>query len=239
MLQLTSPLRFQYASAIFERYPTLIGGIIAAEQMHNAPSPADFLDLYRAEQHTVLARIGDTPLSQLPSLAAWRGVFRSFGVDPTQIRSACEALLRRLTKQGDIPSINLLVDIGNLVSIRYGLPVAIMDVRSAQGAITVKFASGSESFTNLNATEIDHPEPGEVIFADERDIVYARRWCWRQSDQSAAREDTTTAIITVEGHHDSARTDVEQAVHDLTTLIKRFAGGTLTSALLDVNRRTF
>ena len=39
-------------------------------------------------------------------------------------RSAAEALLRRLTKQGSIPSINTLVDIGNLVSIRYALPVA-------------------------------------------------------------------------------------------------------------------
>ncbi|MFN8528169.1 MAG: phenylalanine--tRNA ligase beta subunit-related protein [Anaerolineae bacterium] len=236
---MTSTPRFQYSAAIFERYPTLIGGVIAADHLQNRPSPADFLDLYRAEQQSVLARIGDTPLSQLPSLAAWRGVFRSFGVDPTQIRSACEALLRRLTKQGDIPSINLLVDIGNLVSIRYGLPVAIMDTRSAQGTITVKFANGSESFTNLNAVEIDHPEAGEVIFADEGDIVYARRWCWRQSDQSATREETTTAIITVEGHHDTARTDIERAVHDLTALIERFAGGTLTSGLLDASQRTF
>ena len=44
---------------------------------------------------------------------------RGFGVDPTQYRSAAEALLRRLSKSGEIPSINALVDLGNLVSIRY------------------------------------------------------------------------------------------------------------------------
>ena len=78
-------------------------------------------------------RIGETPLSQIPSLAAWRSVFRGFGLDPTQYRGAAEALLRRLTKKGEIPSVNTLVDIGNLVSIRYALPVALFDLRATTG----------------------------------------------------------------------------------------------------------
>jgi DNA/RNA-binding domain of Phe-tRNA-synthetase-like protein len=159
-------------------------------------------------------------------------VFRSFGVDPTQIRSACEALLRRLTKQGDIPSINMLVDIGNLVSIRYGIPVAVVDLRSAQGAITVHFAEGDEHFTNLGTTEVVQPDKGEVIFSDEAKLVFARRWCWRQSDQSAAREDTQNVAVTVEAHHQNAKADVEAAVRDLLALLQTYAGGEYTSAIL-------
>ncbi len=226
---------FQYHPDILTKYPTIIGGVIIARAMTNRPSPPDLLEIYRAEQQAVIAKIGETPLSQLPSLAAWRRVFRSFGVDPTQVRSAIEALLRRLTKQGDIPSINLLVDLGNLVSIRYALPIAMVDTRHATGAISVHFADGSERFTNLGATEIDHPETGEVVFSDDTKLVFARRWCWRQSDQSAARDDTSNAIITIEGHHDGARADVENAIRDLTALIAAYAGGDLTHAILDKN----
>ena len=197
------------------------------------------LAAYQAEQQATLARIGDTPLSQIESLAAWRGVFRSFGVDPTQIRSACEALLRRLTKQGDIPSINTLVDIGNLVSIRYGLPVAMVDLRSVTGAITVKFSDGTESFTNLGQPEITHPDPGEVIFADEANLVFARRWCWRQSDQSASRGDTTDLLVTVEAQHENSLLMVEAAVKDLTDLLQQFTGSTLSSTILDKNSGGF
>src|SRR4051794_20408203 len=111
----------QYHADILARYPHLVGGVIVAHGVKNGASSPDLLAAYHAEQQAVLGRIGNTHLSQIESLAAWRGVFRSFGVDPTQVRSACEALLRRLTKQGDIPSINALVDIGNLVSIRYAL----------------------------------------------------------------------------------------------------------------------
>jgi DNA/RNA-binding domain of Phe-tRNA-synthetase-like protein len=223
---------FQYHPEIMERYPTLAAGIIVGDGVTNGQTPPELLALYQEEQRKVLERIGDMPLSQIESLAAWRSVFRSFGVDPTQIRSACEALLRRLTKQGDIPSINTLVDIGNLVSIRYAIPVAVVDRRAAKGAITVHFADGTERFTNLGTTEVVNPDVGEVIFSDEDKLVFARRWCWRQSDQSASREDTQKIVVTVEAHHANGREDVKAALQDLMGLFERFTGGELRSDML-------
>ena len=194
--------RFQYHPNIVSSFPSLIGGIILAENIQLPGDPDTLTKTYAQEQKEVVGRIGDTPLSQIASLAAWRGAFRTFDVDPTQYRSAAEALLRRLMKKGDIPSINPLVDIGNLVSIRYAVPIAVLDTRLITGAITVHFSDGMEEFTPLGREEIEHPAVGEVIFSDENNQVAARRWCWRQSDQSAARDRTTEAIITVEAHHD-------------------------------------
>src|SRR5713101_3111248 len=216
---------FQYHADILARFPNVVGGVILARGMTNSPTPDSLLRTYYAEQQTVKQRIGDTPLSQVEALSAWRSAFRVFNVDPTQYRSAAEALLRRLTKKGDIPSINTLVDIGNLVSIRYALPVAIFDTRALQGSITVHFADGSERYTTLGEDEVDHPEPGEVVFSDETKLVIARRWCWRQSDQSAAQEDTRQAIITVEAHHANAQRDVDAALKALLELLHRYAGG--------------
>ena len=158
----------------------------------------------------------------MPSLAAWRRAFAAFGVKPTQYRNAAEALLRRLTKHGDIPSINTLVDIGNLVSIRYALPVAFFDQGEVTGATTVRFATGDESFTDLGAAAPVNPEPGEVVFVDEAGMVSARRWCWRQSAQSATKPDTRDVLVTVEGHHASATDDVAAATKDLADLLHRY-----------------
>lgn len=229
----TPTLTFRYAADVLARYPATVAGILIARGLRNGPTPAALLAAYEAEQCATLARIGDTPLSAIESLAAWRSTFRGFGVDPTQIRSAPEALLRRLTKKGDIPSINQLVDLGNLVSIRHALPLAIFDARGFSGDLTVRFADGSERFTELGATEAEHPQPGEVIFADDTGQVAARRWCWRQSAQSAARADTTVAIITVEAQHAGGHTDVEAAQRDLLALLHEYAGGNYAAALLD------
>lgn len=226
---------FQYHADIVARYPKVVGGVILAYGMTNASTPEHLLSTYLSEQQTVLQRIGNTPLSQIPSLSAWRSAFRGFGVDPTQYRSAAEALLRRLTKKGDIPSINTLVDLGNLVSIRYALPTAVFDTRVVQGPVTVHFAKGLERYTTLGQDEVEHPEPGEVIFSDATELVIARRWCWRQSEQSAAQMDTTDAIITVEAHHAEGRRDIEAALYDLLELLRKYAGGTYTSGILDAN----
>jgi DNA/RNA-binding domain of Phe-tRNA-synthetase-like protein len=216
-------LTFRYDAAVLARFPTVVGGVILARGLRNGPTSPALLAAYQAEQRATIERLGTTPLSQVASLAAWRRAFSGFGVEPTQYRSAAEALLRRLTKQGDIPSINHLVDLGNLVSIRHALPVAVFDARAARGAVTVRFAGGSERFTPLGQPAIEHPEPGEVIFADDEGQVLARRWCWRQSAQSAARDDTQEAIITVEAHHAGGRATVAAALDDLRTLLA--AGG--------------
>src|SRR5579875_3888582 len=189
---------FRYHPDILARYPQVVGGAILAQNVTNGPTPERLQALYQEEQQRVLQRLGSTPLSQVESLAAWRRAFRGFGVDPTQYRSAAEALLRRLTKKGSIPSINLLVDLGNLVSIRYGLPVAVFDRRALRGTVTVHFADGSERYSELGESEEDHPEPGEVVFSDETQLVVARRWCWRQSEPSAATEQTRECVITTE-----------------------------------------
>jgi DNA/RNA-binding domain of Phe-tRNA-synthetase-like protein len=128
-------------------------------------------------------------------------------------------LLRRLAKQGDIPSISTLVDIGNLVSIRYAVPVAVFDRAGVARSITVRFATGDERFTDLGSSESVTPDPGEVVFVDEDGVVCARRWCWRQSAQSATNPRTVEALVVIEGHHDAADRDIEAAVADLTALL--------------------
>ncbi len=223
---------FQYHTDIIRRFPGIVGGVIYARGMSNVPSPEGLREAFQAEQQVVLRRVGKMPLSQLPALAAWRSAFREFGVEPTQYRSAAEALLRRLTKKGDIPSINALVDLCNLVSIRYALPTAVFDTRAIQGTLTVHFADGTERYTTLGQQEVDHPAVGEVVFSDESGLVMARRWCWRQSEQSAAQPDTTTAIITIEGHHATAPDDIESALHDLLGLLETYAGGVFSADIL-------
>jgi DNA/RNA-binding domain of Phe-tRNA-synthetase-like protein len=233
---------FRYAPEILARYPSAVGGVMLAFGLSNGPSPDALRAEYAAEQEAVRERIGETPLSQIPSLAAWRGVFRGFGLDPTQYRGAAEALLRRLTKKGEIPSVNTLVDIGNLVSIHYALPVALFDLRATTGTITVRFATGDERYTTLNEAgeaQPAHPEPGEVIFSDETRLVVARRWCWRQSDESAMRDDTASALVTVEAHHEDGRADVTAALAHLQALLARYAGGKYVTAILDAEHPEF
>jgi DNA/RNA-binding domain of Phe-tRNA-synthetase-like protein len=210
---------FGYDEAIIERFPTIRAGLVHASGLANGPSPSGLLDEYRTGQYSAVDRLATTPISDLPSVSAWRRAFTRFGVKPTQYRSAVESLLRRLEKQGEIPSISVLVDIGNLVSIRHGVPVAVFDRAGLAGALTVRFATGEEVFADLGSSESTHPEPGEVVFVDLDDVVAARRWCWRQSAGSASGLGTTEALFVIEAHHEGAEVDVDSATKDVTALL--------------------
>ncbi len=229
------PSPFRYDAAVIEHFPAVIGGVIVAS-VTNGPSPASLAAQLAGEVVAARERLAGMPLSEVPSLAAWRRVFRRFGVDPTQYRSAAEALLRRITKGDDLPSINALVDLANLVSVRHALPVAVFDTRDVHGGTLVRFADGTERWADLGGSATEHPDPGEIVFVDHSANVSARRWCWRQSRASAAREDTRTVLVTVEGHHDAARIDVGAAVADLESLLRDYAAAEIGRlAILDAS----
>ncbi len=234
---MSTPFGFRYRADLLATFPEIVGGVLYVTGLQGGPTPPDLAAAYAEEQAAARAR-GYMP-TETPALAAWRAAFRRFGVNPTKYRSAAEALLRRLDKQGDIPGINNLVDIGNLVSIRYALPVAIVDTRQLAGPITVHLAAGNERFIELDDATPVQPDPGEVVFTDATGLVVARRWCWRQSMESAARADTTTALVTVEAHHADAHADIAAAVADLTDLLQRYASGQVVSAVLDASQPVF
>jgi DNA/RNA-binding domain of Phe-tRNA-synthetase-like protein len=225
--------RFAYDEEVVARFPAIVGGVVHATGVANdGPSAAALVAAFADEQAATLARLGDTPLAELPSIAAWRRVFGAFGVEPTRYRNAAEALLRRLTKRGSIPSVGPLVDVGNLVSIRYAIPVAVLDLSAVTGAITVRIARGDEPFVDLGSDSVEHPEPGEVVFVDDAGVVHARRWCWRQSARSATGPGTAAVLVTVEGHHPAARDDVSAALADLERLLRTHAGAASVDAEL-------
>ena len=220
---------FRYDPALLEEFPAIQAGVIHATGLLNDPTPGPLLDEYRAEQLSAVARLEQTPIAEIPSIAAWRRAFSRFGVKPTQYRAAAEALLRRLDKRGDIPSISTLVDIGNLISIRYAMPVAVFDQATIAAPTTVRFADGTEEFTDLGSSEVVHPVAGEVIFADTAGVVSARRWCWRQSDQSATRPSTVEALFVIEGHHSTAGDEIEEALDAMASLLETYQPGAETS----------
>jgi DNA/RNA-binding domain of Phe-tRNA-synthetase-like protein len=231
---------FRYSDDVMSAFPGTRGGVIYASGLDNTVSSSTLAQRYRTQQEETRQEIGELPLSEIPSLRAWRATFSGFGVKPTQYRSAAEALLRRLTKQGDIPSINPLVDMANMVSIRWRLPVAVFDQSSVTGTTSVRFADGQERFTDLGSDLPTSPEPGEVVFVDDARLVSARRWCWRQSDQSAARSTTVNALITVEGQHSEAEHDVAFAARDLLDLLAEYQStAVVDSALLSASQMQF
>jgi DNA/RNA-binding domain of Phe-tRNA-synthetase-like protein len=141
--------------------------------------------------HPLEGSVGDA-LAPLPPawmeshVEAWRAAYRGFGANPKKTPCSVEALWKRLQKSGELPSIDPVVDLYNALSIRFGAPFGGEDAARYRGAPQLVLADGSEEFDTARdgVAVIEHPEPGEVIWRDERGVT-CRRWNWRQCRRTA------------------------------------------------------
>jgi DNA/RNA-binding domain of Phe-tRNA-synthetase-like protein len=196
---------FRHSDEIWRDYPELVAGVLFAEGITRAAS----VDRQIAKFSTIAeSRLATRSEGELPEIQAWRRVFSRMGLKPTQYRCASEALLRRFRKEKSLPQIHPLIDLCNAISLAFAIPVAVFDASKIADHIEVRYATGSELFLAFSG-EIEHPEPGEVIFADDSGRAHARRWTNRQSSYSAVQDETKAVLIVAEAMHSSARADVQ------------------------------
>jgi len=132
---------------------------------------------------------------------------RQDGAQADPVRCASESLLRRFRKEGTLPRLHPLVEVGNAVSGAFAIPVAVFDVAKITGHLQVRYAASDEDYLTFSG-QAEHPASHEVIFADQARRVHARRWTNRQSGLSAVQCPTTAALIVAEAMHDSASSAV-------------------------------
>ncbi|SFB61540.1 B3/B4 domain-containing protein (DNA/RNA-binding domain of Phe-tRNA-synthetase) [Rhizobium sp. NFR07] len=201
-------LQFQYAPEIRSRFPQLRSRTILVDGMDASTDPSAEIAHLKAIANKRLAIANE---GELPEIKAWRRAFAEMGLKPTQYRCASEALLRRYRKEGTFPTLHPLIDLCNAASLAFAIPVAVFDRSKIVGKMTVRLAHGNETYETFSG-DIEHPEPGEVIFADEDARAHARRWTNRQSGWSAVRANTAQAMIVTEALHETGHDDIAALV---------------------------
>jgi DNA/RNA-binding domain of Phe-tRNA-synthetase-like protein len=135
-------------------------------------------------------------------------------------------MVRRALREQELPSINALVDIGNVLSLRHLVPVGGHGIDVLEHDMTLRPATGNETFVAFGSDQIEHPSPGEIVFT-EGDTVLTRRWCWRQANHTLTLPETTTIEINIDGLPPVPRSEVETICVEAEALIARFCGGAI------------
>jgi len=226
---------FGHSPALRQAFPELVVGVIHADGIR---ADADVGAALARHTARALAQLEGRTESDLPPIQAWRRAFQRMGLKPTQYRCASEALLRRLRKEGDLPRLHPLVDLCNALSVAHAIPVAALDLHHIGGNLQVRHASGSEDYLSFGG-EHEHPEPGEVTFADDAGRAHARRWTNRQSALSAIQPSTSRVLIVAEALHDGAAPDVRELIDTLAGELQAIFGVQSRCAMLSNEAPTF
>jgi len=218
---------YQIAPELLARYPGYVRGVIVATDAINLEGPIDEVArMLKQAQESLRAR---TDLDGHSNIAAWRAARLSSSAFGARHGSrhkylvSVEALVKRVRKGGELPYINALAALCNVASLNNIVPVGGHDVGVCTEPLRLCFADGSESFTPFGTTEVEHPEPGEVVYLSGKTVL-CRRWTWRQAEFTKLTRETTRVAINVDGLPPVSRADVEAICQELAAHVRMFCG---------------
>ena len=219
---------------IFVQFPDFKRGIIIVRGVENALANKRIKKPLNKE---IKKRMKED-LIEHPFVKSWDEVHLKFGSNPNKFSPSIKSLLKRIKKGGGFPFINSVVALFNYISIKYLIPCGGDDVDKIEGNLHLGFAKGNEWFVALGSEERENPQPGEVIYFDDKTLkVMCRRWNWRNGDFSKITENTKRMVINIDGIGAVPQLIIEEARDELAKLLIEQCKAELTTDLLNQNNR--
>ncbi|MCX8188008.1 MAG: phenylalanine--tRNA ligase beta subunit-related protein [Nitrososphaeria archaeon] len=133
---------------------------------------SDELEKFKLEVYErVKLRYNLESLKGDPTVRLYRDFFWRMGIDPTKIRPAAEALIRRILGGEGLPTINTLVDAYNLASAESCIALAAFDADKIEGDMLMRFAEEGETFLGIGMREPKILKGGELVVSDSKRLI--------------------------------------------------------------------
>lgn len=220
---LTISMNLRLSEEIETRFPpfrVIVESLTNVNAMRNSKELEEFKELVFQEirnEYTL------DELKNRPLFRAYRDFFWKIGIDPTKIRPASEALIRRILQGKPIPSVNTLVDAYNLASIKSGIPLAAFDKEMVEGDLQIRFAKKGERFLGIGMKEPIELDGNEIVVSDSRKLIAI--YPYRDSDATKVTESTKDIILMVCGVPGISDDLLEKARSISLSYIMKFCGG--------------
>lgn len=221
--------KFIVDKRLFSKYENLMIGVVVCKDINNNLTQSDISKEMDEVKEIVKEKFENIELAEYPIIRKWRDIYKDFG--EKKCRSSVESLIRRTINGNEIPNINPLVDIYNLISLKYELPCGGEDLNTITSDIELTYAKGTEKFLPLGATEIESPNKGEIVYKFD-DTIICRNFNYRESDITKLTENTKYAILVIESVIEE-NNNLEKALEELSQLVRTNLAGSTRIVILN------
>jgi DNA/RNA-binding domain of Phe-tRNA-synthetase-like protein len=140
-------------------------GVVEAAPVRVGPAGPGLLAEIAALCARMVAVHAGRPPGEIDGLAPARRLYRAFGIDPTSTRPSSEALLRRIIQGKPFPSVNAAVEVCNLCSTSFLLPIGLYDAAKIEGAVTLRKGEPGESYPGIRKDAVN--VAGRPVLVDD------------------------------------------------------------------------
>ncbi|MCD6312970.1 MAG: hypothetical protein J7L79_04085 [Thaumarchaeota archaeon] len=187
-------MRLLVDEEIRERFPDLNVLLTEIDGLKVFPR-SDELERFKEEVYErIRSRFTLDLLKDYPIIRAYRDFFWRIGIDPTKIRPASEALLRRILGGRGLPTINTLVDAYNLASAETCIALAAFDADKIEGdELRMRLAGSGETFLGIGMDKPRILKGGEIVISDSKRLIAI--YPYRDADYSKVTLETKRVYL--------------------------------------------
>lgn len=218
-------MKYSICPKVFALNPKLHFGILVGKNLQNSESTEADVEMLREMENKVRNKIKEEELRSIPVIMEYRNTMERAGINPNKYSVSTEAMIKRVLKGNNLPSINALVDLCNVVSLENQISLGGHDLRDIKEDLSVRFSTGDEKFLPFGLNEYEAVDKGELIFTSGS-IVQTRKWIWRQSELGKVTLDTRNVFFQLVGFGEDEENPLTNALDSLEKLITERFGGT-------------
>jgi len=123
---------------------------------------ADSLDEFIGQQMTAIRALQHQPPP--PGFAYTRQLYNSLPSDPTKHRPSSEALWRRLRDKGDFPVVTPLVDLTNLLSLKFQICFGLYDLEHIHDPVGITLGNENDQYQGIRKETLNFN--GKIVLRD-------------------------------------------------------------------------
>ena len=217
--------QFQVAPEIFEKMPNACFGVVVVRGIDNQKSYPAIADFYQKTQKELFDKLAGRKAKEYPAIIPYREAFQKLEINPNKFPPSIEALSSRIEKGKWIPPINPIVDLGNGISLKYGIPLGAHDLDSTTAPLEIRLSHPDDQFVPFGATEPETIDYGEILYVSGHQVK-TRRWIWRQSEFGKITNQSQNIFFPLDGFEDINGSETKEARDELASLLEHHFGVT-------------
>jgi DNA/RNA-binding domain of Phe-tRNA-synthetase-like protein len=230
-------MNFTVEDSVFDVLPMVCFSIVVGRNINNIGHNNQIKAML--EEAMIKAREKFTSIKpkEHPDLQPYRRAFEKLGINPNRFPCSVEALSSRITKGSRLPDINPAVNLVNVYSLNYTLPMGAHDLDATEDDILVRFSRADDKFVPFGGGEAEVPDQKELVYA-AGNMIKTRKWIWRQSENGKVTEGSRNIFFPIDGFSDYNRDAVIKASEGLAADLENLLGGIVTKHYLDSDNRS-
>ncbi|MHA1214994.1 MAG: B3/B4 domain-containing protein [Candidatus Hodarchaeales archaeon] len=160
-----------------------------------------------------------------PKIRAYRDFFWKWKIaDPTRVRPASEALIRRILINRNIWKVNTVVNAYNLASAITGISMGAYDIDLIQEPLVVRFAQPKEPFMGIGS-QLKHMKGNELVLADQKGIISV--YPYRDADRTKITLNTSKMLLVAFGVPGLDVSELEESIQNTVSILEDINAGKL------------